>query len=278
MQQLVRIFVVGAALSAAGVSFGSAAAADFDRLAVQGLVPPATDATNASVPAIESRRQPGLRLPHDITGRAADTLDFIGGNVDGPAFYSGTRTAPWLGLEHTQAIGGMRYPFSGNWISTIEASVDAGSPFAARGYGLFGQVQRALPGGFDVSLGLQYNVYESGAARLPGGAWDPANPYYHQGLPLHPAAAGTSATTGYELRLNYRYGERNTFGLTYGSGREFDYTRQMLGGYPGDGRQFGLTGQHWLTPDWALSYGLMAQDQVGPQRGQGLRLGLRYRF
>ncbi len=47
---------------------------------------------------------------------------------------------------------------------------------------------------------------------------------------------------------------------------------------PGDTRQFGLTGEHWLTPDWALNYGVMASEQVGQHRGQGLRLGIRYRF
>jgi YaiO family outer membrane protein len=184
---------------------------------------------------------------------------------------------PRLGSANSQVIEGMVYPLSGNWFSTIETSIDAASPLSARGYGLIGQMHRSLAGGWDVSLGLHYNVYESSTSRLQGSALEPLT-LPGQAWSLHPAAASTSTTTGYEVRLNYRYGERNTLGVTYGSGSELDYTRQMLGMYPNDGHQFGLTGEHWLTPDWALNYGVMAQEQIGPYRGQGLRLGLRYRF
>jgi len=45
-------------------------------------------------------------------------------------------------------------------------------------------------------------------------------------------------------------------------------------------RQFTFTGQHWLTPSWALNYDVLTYDLASPLRSQNLRLGLgmRYRF
>lgn len=275
--QLNKPFMLGTAALMAIVIAGLAGAADFDRVAYLGLIPPATGTANEAAMTGMEPRHPGLRLSRNVPSRGGDALDFMSGSDGGPVIYSGTRATPRLGLGHPQLIGGVHSPISGSWFSTLEASVDAASPLPGRGYGLLGQVHRLLPGGWGVSLGLHYNVYDVSALRPQGGAWEPWS-LPGQGLPLHPAAANTAATTGYELRLNYRYGERNILGLTYGSGSESDYTRQMLGMYPNDGRQFGLTGEHWLTPDWALNYGVMAQEQVGLHRGQGLRFGLRYRF
>ncbi len=220
--------------------------------------------------------QPGLKLPRRAIS-ADDAFDVGSQGGAGSVFYSGVRTLQRLGTEYSQAFGGVRRPLSENWASTIEASIDSGLPTSARGYALLGQVHRSLSASWDLSLGLQYSIYEPSVAPAWAGAGDSWAPL-GQGTLLYPSTIGTSSGTGYELRLSYRYGERNAVGLTYGSGREFDYTRQMLGMYPSDGRQFGVTGQHWLTPDWSLSYGLMAQEQVGLHRGQGLRLGLRYSF
>lgn len=255
-----------------------AGAGGFDHVAYLGLVPPASGmSTDFAEPGMDSRRHPGLKLPRDVIGRGGAALDFLGGSDGGPMAYSGTRAMSGLTAANSRAIGGMLYPLSGNWFSTVEASIDGASPLSTRGYGLLGQVHKLLPGGWGVSLGLNYNVYESGASRLQGSASEPFT-LPSQAWPVHPAAGNTFTTSGYELRLNYRYGERNSLGVTYGSGSELDYTRQMLGMQPGEGRQFGLTGEHWLTPDWAVNYGLMAQEQIGPHRGQGLRLGVRYRF
>lgn len=264
------LLIAGAALVA---NTAWAAASDF--IAQLGLAP----AKDGSPGVVADKKDPsyaGLKVPRGITGGLE--LDFLRQEEAGASMvYGGTRTLPGLGLSTSQFIGGMQYPLSANWSSTIETSVDTPSSGPGRGYGVVGQVHRSLPGGWDMSLGLGYRLLESGASSLAGGRLDSMS-LPERSWSLYPPAAGTNATAGYEFRLNYRYGERNTLGVTYGAGTESDYTRQMLGMQPGEGRQFGLTGEHWLTPDWALNYGVMAQEQVGPHRGQGLRLGLRYRF
>jgi hypothetical protein len=252
---------------------GTADAAGPERVAQLGLVPTDAVTREASRSASDSWR-PGLKLPRNPSvGIALDGMKKE--DAGSTLLYSGTRSFPALGASNSQVVGGMLYPLTGNWFSTIETSVDAPSARPFRGYGLVGQVHRALPGGFDMSLGLHYNVSESGRSRSQ--SHDPIASGT-RAWSLYPPALSSSSVAGYELRLNYRYGERNTLGLTYGSGAESDYTRQFLGMQPSDSRQFGVTGEHWLTPDWALNYGVMASEQIGQHRGQGLRLGIRYRF
>jgi len=250
---------------------GVAGAAAPERVAQLGLFPAERDTPRA----LESRSDPSfprLKLPRSSTGG----LDVLKSDDAGAAIlYSGTRSLPGLGSSGGQFIGGMQYSLSPNWSSIIETTIDTRAA-AGRGYGFLGQVQRSLPGGFDMSLGLRYRLLENSA--LPQIAAFNAASLSERSWLLYPPAFGSSGSGGYELRLNYRYGERNTLGLTYGSGADADYTRQLVGMPAAEGRQFGLTGEHWLTQDWALNYGVMAQEQFGPYRGQGLRLGLRYRF
>lgn len=254
----------------------------FDKLAMQGLVPPAS-ALAPEMPAELAQkaaglsRQPGLRPPRYASepGAADGVTDFLDYRTPRFTLYSGARTTLRLGTEVSQAFGGVRYPLGQRWASSLEAGIESAALSPTRSYTLLGQVHRLLPGGWDVTLGLQYTLRDPQSYSL---VIPESGIPLHAGLYGYPGLAGSYGGSGYEFRLSLRYGERNTIGLTYGQGSEFDFARGALGLHPGDGRQFGLTGQHWLTPDWAVSYGLMAQDQIGPIRGQGLRFGLRYNF
>lgn len=275
MHQAYRMTIAVPLAVLALASAGTALGVGPDRVAQLRLVPAGSAVDEGISQAARDANAPGLRLPR--SARAGMEFDGLKREDGSAVLYSGTRSLPSLGAGSSQAVGGILYPLSPTWSSTLETSIDSGSSRPYRGYGLMGQVHRALPGGWDMSFGLQYNITEIGAPRFSAGAVDSTALTARQ-WSLYAPASSSYATTGYELRLNYRYGERNVLGLTYGSGSDFDYTRQMLGMQPGDGRQFGLTGEHWLSADWALNYGVMAQEQIGPHRGQGLRLGLRYRF
>jgi YaiO family outer membrane protein len=258
LRKLNRIALLAAlALSAMAGAVGAAAP---ERVAQVGLFPTgeADHPADRTFPRLKLTRGGGLGL----------ALDALYSDGAGTAVrYTGTRNLP--GAQYAQSVGGLVYPLSPKWFSTVETSSSA----STRSY--LGQLHRSLPGGFDMSVGLRYRLRDYGQ-------WPAATPetvpLADRSWSLLPPALAGSGTAGYELRLNYRYGERNTLGLSYGSGPDSDYTRQLVGLQAGEGRQFGLTGEHWLTPDWAVNYGVMAQEQVGPSRGQGLRLGLRYRF
>jgi hypothetical protein len=45
-----------------------------------------------------------------------------------------------------------------------------------------------------------------------------------------------------------------------------------------DVRDLTLSGRHWLTPNWALTYDLLSQEHAYLNRRQGLRLGVSRSF
>lgn len=239
-----------------------------------GLVPPspaysAEERTSLSPGLWPRERQLGLRMQTGAARRGEMSTRYAGGMV----IYGGTRIEQPPDIGQAGSYSGLRYPLSANWSSTVEASIHPAPAAAARAYSLVGRLDRTLPAGWGLSLGLRRNVqeYRAPVAQFDAGTWA-----YPLGQGLRHAYPTTSST-GYELRLSYRYGERNSLGLSYSSVRDFDVTLSWPGSYPAEGRQYSLTGQHWLTPDWSLSYGLVANEQGGP-RGPGLRLGLRYSF
>lgn len=183
--------------------------------------------------------------------------------------YGGVREVPGIGLQTTESYGGVFYPLAENWGSSLEAGVTQDSH--PRRYSLFGQLHTTLSAGHELSLGLKY-IYDYPQAPFFGLSSESAAGIT-SGHALAPRFGGGAS---YQLQLSYLYGVRNTVGLAYASGRELEYF-----GLPydalADSRQFMLTGQHWLSPNWAFNYDIYAPDS-NLLRRQGLRLGLRYRF
>jgi long-subunit fatty acid transport protein len=96
-------------------------------------------------------------------------------------------------------------------------------------------------------------------------------------LPPERADSGAQQL-GYQLQLNYLYGERNTVALTYNSRRELDQYRLASDPLSSDAWQLSLTGEHWFSPSWALRYDIPTPESSGVVWRQGLRLGVHYRF
>ena len=148
------------------------------------------------------------------------------------------------------------------------------SVLAPRRYALTGQVHAALSDRRALSVGIQYSVYDTdlgarGDAPLTNG------------YTLTPSRIpGAGFAPGYQLQFGYQHSAFTSFGFalsrdleTYASA--FDPTSAYT-------RQLSFTGQHWLTPSWALSYDLLSGDLASPSplrlQGLGLRFGVRYRF
>ena len=172
-----------------------------------------------------------------------------------------------------EAYGGVAYGFSRSWGSSFEAAYAPESLLAPRQYALAGEVRTALSDGKALSVGIRYRVYDTDPG--PGDA-APAN-----GFGLAPSRGpGTGYAPGYQVRLGYQHSEFTLFGFALGREIETYATAfDPAAPYP---RQFSVTGQHWLTPSWALSYDVLTGDLGGlsPTRlqGIGLRFGMRYRF
>lgn len=184
--------------------------------------------------------------------------------------YGGVRDVLRFGSLARESYGGMFYPLADHWGSSLEAGITQDSPFASRRYSLFGQIHTTLSAGYELSLGLKY-IYDA----------PQATPFWFSsenvGATANSHALGPRfGGASYQLQLSYLYGVRNTVGLAYSSGRELEYFGMPYDAL-GDARQFMLTGQHWLSSNWALNYDIYGPDSNFLRR-QGLRLGLRYRF
>ena len=188
--------------------------------------------------------------------------------------YGGAREAPRIGLAPAETYGGVAYALPRGWGSSLEAGYTPESLFAPRQYALTGQMRTALSDGRALSVGIQYRVYDAD----PGTRGDAPLTNGYTLTPSRPL--GISFAPGYQVQFGYQHSAFTLFGFalsrdleTYASA--FDPTS----GYP---RQLSFTGQHWLTPSWALSYYVLTGDlgSASPLRlqGLGLRLGVRYRF
>lgn len=190
--------------------------------------------------------------------------------------YSGARETSRLGLRGAEAYGGIVYSLAGGWGSSLEAGYAPESPLSPRRYALTGQLHTALGEGRFLSLGLKYRMDDTDAGSRYGTTDTPfLNGYSYTLAPLRqPGAAGYLPS--YQLQMSFQYSAATSFGLALGRDVEtFTPVQDFAGSGP---RQFTFTGQHWLTPSWALSYDILSQDAATPLRSLGLRLGVRYRF
>lgn len=188
--------------------------------------------------------------------------------------FGGSREMARGGLGAAEAYGGVAYSFSRTWGSSLEAAFAPESPRVPRQYALAGEVRTALSDRRALSVGIKYRVYEA----EPGA---PGNSAPMNGFGLVPSRGlGTSYAPGYQLQIGYQHSAFTVFGLALG--REMENYASALDPSAPYPLQLSFTGQHWLTPSWALSYDVLSGDLGIPNpirlQGLGLRFGVRYRF
>jgi hypothetical protein len=181
----------------------------------------------------------------------------------------GAREEPRLGLRAAGSYAGIVYGLRGGWGSSLEAGVQD-SALAPRRYAA-GRVHTLLSDGGTLSVGLKYQSAADLQAGLRSGF--PGEYLSGYGYTLAPPRP---AGNGYSLHMSYQYSPAGSIGLALG--REAETFTPLPDSFASGPRQFSFTGQHWLTPSWALSYDVLSHDLASPLRLQGLRLGVRYRF
>ena len=244
------LFVVAAL---APVMAAGQAGLSFERSAGLGLKPGPVEAAPA--------------LPLSTFGEAA-TQAWLGlrAGAGDYALY-GANDGPRLGLRAAESYAGVVYGASG-WGTSLEAAYTSLPGLAQGRYAVTGQMHTSLREGRALSAGLKYRLYESDAG-------------LRQGLP--PELTGASGYNlaaaypqSYQVQMSFQYSAAGAVGLALGRDVEtFTPFADLAGSGP---RQLSFTGQHWLTPSWALSYDVLSHDVASPLKLQGLRLGVRYRW
>lgn len=192
--------------------------------------------------------------------------------------YGGLRETRRFGLDDTEVHAGLYYPMAATWTSLVEASASPTHEVLAR-YSVYGELQKNLGSGWGVGLGLRHNEYSLiGTNVLSAFAeryWRNFRGAYtlYSGRP-----EGASSAASHRFQFNYYYADRNSVGLSYSNGREVEYLGPSRGVLTSDVQNWTLSGQHWMTPVWALTYELVNHEQGNLYRRQGLRLGIRHSF
>jgi len=192
------------------------------------------------------------------------------------ALYGGAREVPRLGLHSAESYGGIVYSLPRGWGSSLEGAYASESVLSPRRYALTGQLHASFSEGRTLSVGLKYRLYDADIGLRSDGASDTSLSSVYSLAPSRVPSA--SLGPSYQLQFSYQYSAASSFGLALGRDVE-TYTPSFDPTANGQ-RQLTFTGQHWLTPAWALSYDVLASDPANPLRlqGLGLRLGVRYRF
>ena len=205
-------------------------------------------------------------------------LDLSRQIADRYTIYGGLRGIRRFGLEDTEATMGFYYPLDATLTSVLEASVSPSYHVLPK-YALFGQLQKALGGGWGASLGLRHSEYErsvvdvlSTTAERYWGNWRGAYTVY-AGRPQ-----GAASASAHRFQLTHYYGDHNFVGVDYTTGREVENVGPPRGVRSTDVNGWTLSGRHWLSSAWALTYDLVSHEQGALYRRQGLRLGVRHSF
>jgi hypothetical protein len=185
------------------------------------------------------------------------------------ALYGG-HDSPRLGLRAAESYAGVVYSASG-WGTSLEAAYTNLAGVAPGRYAVTGQMHASLSQGRTLNVGLKYRLYDGDAALRSGLPPEMTGP---GGYSL--AGRGAAYSQAYQVQMSYHYSAAGAVGLALGRDVEtFTPFADLTGSGP---RQLSFTGQHWLTPSWALSYDVLSHDIASPLKLQGLRLGVRYRW
>lgn len=192
--------------------------------------------------------------------------------------YGGVRHTRRFGLDDDEIYGGIYYPLADAWTGVLEGSLSPTHEVLAR-YSAYGQLLRSLPHGFLVGAGLRHTEYTAAAVNMLvlsveryWGAFRGAYTLYASRLD------GAGTTSSHRFQLNYYYGERSNVGISYTTGKESENVGPPRGIITTDVENWTLSGRHWLTRGWAVTYDLVMHEQGNLYRREGFRLGVRHLF
>jgi YaiO family outer membrane protein len=147
-------------------------------------------------------------------------------------------------------------------------------------YTVYRQVQQSLGRGWGLGAGVRQSNYGYATNSLYSVTAERYIGNFRGAYTLYSSRTeGSDLGSAQRVQLSYLYGERNTIGLSYTTGRDIDNLVMPPGvAMLGDSRDVSLSGRHWLSTNWALTYDVLSHEQPTLARRQGLRLGVSRSF
>ena len=264
MRSATCVWLVAGSVLCQGISYAA------EGSSLRGLKPP-RDGVEAAGLALALSSE---RSEHGLDWQAAALREDLAPRL---SLYTGTRETRRF------TTGEVAYSTS------VHRSVDLRSPafaqtpydprFAATPkYTLVSQATHALPGGWGVGFGLRQTDYGFATGNLLAVS---AERYFGNVRGAYTLYSnGSALAAAHRFQVNYFYGERNVVGVAYTTGRDIENIGLSGIGLPvADVRDLTLSGRHWLSTNWALTYDVLSQEQsLLSARRQGLRLGVSRSF
>jgi YaiO family outer membrane protein len=232
---------------------------------LRGLKPPQAALTSATHSLIS---HPGLKW------HAADPLPELAPRL---TLYGATVENQRFNINGTSVRMSLQRPFGQSASFNVANSQPLLDIFPR--YTLYRQVTQPLPGGWGLGFGVRQSSYAYATRNLYSVSAERYFGNFRGAYTLYSSRVdGNDLGSAQRMQLNYLYGERNTIGLAYTTGRDIDNLAMVPGLGIGDARDLTLSGRHWLSTNWALTYDLLSHEQGTLARRQGLRLGVSRSF
>lgn len=194
------------------------------------------------------------------------------------AVYGGLRETQRYDLRDREISAGYYHPLGETLTGLLEASASPDHNVLAKD-SLFGQLQKAFEGGWDVQAGLRRSQYNSGSTDLMVLTGERYWGNYRGAYTLYlgkPQGGGTASShTG---QLAYYYSERSYLAFAVSSGRQAENLGPGLGVLTTAVSSARFSGRHWLGSAWGTSYEAIVEHQGDLYTRKGIRLGLRHAF
>ncbi|HEY5992992.1 MAG TPA: YaiO family outer membrane beta-barrel protein [Gallionellaceae bacterium] len=194
------------------------------------------------------------------------------------SIYGELRETRRFSLTDREISGGYYHPISESWTALVAASTSPEHHVLPQD-SLFGQLQKAFDGGWDIQAGLRHTRYNLVSANLLVLTGERYWGNYRAAYTLYQGRLQGSGTAPSHLLLISRYySDHSYFTLALSRGRQAESLGPGLGVLLLDVRGASLSGRHWLNSAWGLSYEAVTEQQGNLYTRRGVLLGLRYAF
>ena len=234
---------------------------------LRGLKPPSDEVATSAQYALTGRG-PALKRAADDTLPISPRLFLSGGTFESRRFTTADADFRF----------GLHQPAGQNIAALAEPNIHTLHDVLPR-HTSYSQFNQTLPGGWGLGFGVRQTEYNFATANLLSFSAERSFGNFRGAYTLYSnRAEGATLGSTHRFEVSYLYGERNTVGLSYTTGRDIESVALPAGLSLSDVRDWTLSGRHWLSPNWALTYDVLSQEQGPLYRRQGLRLGVSRSF
>lgn len=249
---------------------------------------------------------PGFRQPTSITAvRSPVQLSLLSNHVEGgfsvqqlsnnlPDWSSlyvhggrrlGSRKSVYGQLRQTERFdetdhevsGGVYWPVGDAWTVSTNASLAPGAVVLPK-WTIAGQLQRPIEYGLGMQVGIRHSEYAANHVRMLTMTGDYYWKNYYAGWTVYwSKLEDADPTFANQFRFDRYYGDKSRIGFLFAFGKEVESVGNGLF-ITGDTLSAVLTGLHWMSPVWGVSWEVIFHEQGDAYRRGGVRVGLRRQF